>query len=115
MRDYIAFTNWRVLYINVQGLTGSKREYLTVPYRSVTAFSIETAGTFDLDAEISIYLSGHDPIEFKVGRNTDMQGSADVPRAEARPIDDSMLSYRPFRAMVRVESSRRRTGDQLTR
>jgi hypothetical protein len=73
VRDYIAFTNWRVLYINVQGLTGSKREYLTVPYRSITAFSIETAGTFDLDAELSIYLSGHDGIEFKVGRNADVR------------------------------------------
>ena len=74
IRDYIAFTNWRVLYINVQGITGSKREFLTVPYRSITAFAIETAGTFDLDAEIKIYLSGHEPIEFKVGRNDDMRG-----------------------------------------
>ncbi|MGY4397620.1 putative NAD-dependent protein-ADP-ribosyltransferase YbiA (DUF1768 family) [Sphingomonas sp. UYAg733] len=74
IRDYIAFTNWRVLYINVQGITGSKREFLTVPYRSITAFAVETAGTFDLDAEIKIFLSGHEPIEFKVGRNTDMRG-----------------------------------------
>jgi hypothetical protein len=74
IRDYIAFTDWRILNINVQGLTGAKREYLTVPYRSVTAFSVETAGTFDLDAEIKIYLSGHDSIEFKVGRNSDVRG-----------------------------------------
>ncbi len=74
VRDFVAFTNWRVLYINVQGITGSKREYLTVPYRSITAFSIESAGTFDLDAEVSIFLSGHDPIEFRIGRNSDISG-----------------------------------------
>ncbi|WP_277969037.1 MULTISPECIES: PH domain-containing protein [Sphingomonas] len=74
VRDFIAFTNWRVLYINVQGLTGAKREYLTVPYRSITAFSIETAGTFDLDAELKIYLSGRAPIEFRIGRDSDIRG-----------------------------------------
>jgi hypothetical protein len=72
VRDYIAFTSWRVLAVNVQGLTGSKVEYLTVPYRSINAFSIESAGTFDLDAELKLYLSGHPPIEFKLARDTDM-------------------------------------------
>lgn len=72
VRDWIAFTTWRVVYVNVQGITGSKKEYLTVPYRSITAYSIESAGTFDLDAEIKIYLSGRNPIEFKIGRNSDV-------------------------------------------
>ena len=72
IRDWIAFTSWRVIYVNVQGITGSKKEYLTVPYRSITAYSIESAGTFDLDAEIKIYLSGRTPIEFKIGKNSDV-------------------------------------------
>lgn len=72
IRDWIVFTDWRVLYVNVQGITGSKKEYLTIPYRSVTAFSIESAGTFDLDAEIKIYLSGRNPIEFKISKNSDV-------------------------------------------
>lgn len=72
VRDWIAFTNWRVLYVDVQGITGSKKEYLTVPYRSINAFSVESAGTFDLDAEIKIYLSGRGPIEFKIGKNSDV-------------------------------------------
>lgn len=70
--DWLAFSNWRVIYVNVQGITGSKIEYLTVPYKSITAFSVESAGTFDLDAEIKIYLSGRNPIEFKVGKNSDV-------------------------------------------
>jgi len=74
IRDFIVFTNWRLLYINVQGLTGSKKSYLTIPYRSITSFAIESAGTFDLDAEIKIALSGMSPIEFKIGRNSDVRG-----------------------------------------
>ncbi|MEW4448484.1 PH domain-containing protein [Qipengyuania sp. JC766] len=72
MRDWIVFTDWRVLHMDVQGLTGSKRQYFSVPYKSVTAFAIESAGTFDLDAEIKIYLSGHQPIQFKIGRKSDV-------------------------------------------
>lgn len=74
IRDFIVFTNWRVLYIDVQGITGSKKSYLTIPYRSITTFAIETAGTFDLDAEIKISVSGMAPIEFKIGRDSDVRG-----------------------------------------
>jgi hypothetical protein len=74
LRDFIVFTDWRLLYIDVQGITGSKKSYLTVPYRSITSFSIETAGTFDLDAEIRLSLSGLSPIEFKIGRDSDVRG-----------------------------------------
>ena len=74
VRDWIAFTSWRVIYVDVQGITGSKKQYLSIPYRSITAYAIESAGTFDLDAEIKIFLSGHPPIEFKIGRGSDVSG-----------------------------------------
>lgn len=74
VRDWIAFTSWRVIHVNVQGITGSKKQYLSVPYRSVTAYAIESAGTFDLDAEIKIFLSGHPAIEFRIGKNSDVSG-----------------------------------------
>ncbi|MEN8676421.1 MAG: PH domain-containing protein, partial [Alteriqipengyuania sp.] len=51
----------------------NKKEYLTVPYRSITAFSITSAGTIDIDAEIAVFLSGHPPIEFKVGKFTNTE------------------------------------------
>lgn len=72
MRDWIAFSSWRVIHVNVQGITGSRKQYLTIPYRSVTAYAIESAGTFDLDAEIKLFLSGHLPIEFKIGKDSDV-------------------------------------------
>ena len=58
IRDMFLFTDKRFIFVNRQGLTGSKVEYLSIPYRSITRFSIETAGTFDLDAELKIWLTG---------------------------------------------------------
>ncbi|MGB2088552.1 MAG: PH domain-containing protein [Psychroflexus salarius] len=57
VRDTLIFTNKRLIFVNIQGLTGKKREYLSIAYRSISRFSIETAGTFDLEAELKIYIS----------------------------------------------------------
>ncbi len=58
IRDMFLFTDKRLILVDKQGLTGKKTEYHSVPYRSITHFSIETAGNFDLDAELKIWLSG---------------------------------------------------------
>lgn len=60
IRDKWIFTNKRLIIQDTQGVTGKKREYLSVPYRSIERFSIETAGTFDLDAELKIWVRGLD-------------------------------------------------------
>jgi len=57
IRDTFIFTNKRLILVDVQGLTGSKTEYKSIAYKSITRFSIETAGTFDLDAELKIWVS----------------------------------------------------------
>ena len=57
-RDYLVFTSKRLVLVDKQGLTGSKIEYHSIPYKSITHFSVETAGTFDLDAELKIWISG---------------------------------------------------------
>lgn len=58
IRDMFIFTNKRLILVDKQGLTGSKLEYKSVTYKSITRFSIETAGTFDLEAELKIWVSG---------------------------------------------------------
>ena len=58
IRDMFLFTDKRLILVDKQGITGKKTEYHSVPYRSITHFSIETAGNFDLDAELKIGLSG---------------------------------------------------------
>jgi len=58
IRDTFIFTNKRLIIVDVQGLTGRKIEYFSVSYKSISRFSIETAGSFDLDAELKIWISG---------------------------------------------------------
>jgi hypothetical protein len=58
IRDLLVFTDKRFVLVDRQGVTGSKVEYHSIPYKSITHFSIETAGTFDLDAELKIWISG---------------------------------------------------------
>ncbi|MEC3883011.1 PH domain-containing protein [Halobacillus litoralis] len=58
LRDSFIFTDRRLLLIDKQGMTGKKVEYHSIPYKSITHFSVETAGSFDLDSELKIWLSG---------------------------------------------------------
>lgn len=72
IRDKYVFTDVRLILIDVQGMTGKKREYLSIPYKSITRFSVETSGHFDMDSELKLWLSGSDlPMvkEFKGGDN----------------------------------------------
>jgi len=54
-RDVTLFTNVRVLHIDVQGIFGAKIEYLSLPYKSIRAWSVETAGVWDADTELNLY------------------------------------------------------------
>ncbi|MGW8457720.1 PH domain-containing protein [Bacillus atrophaeus] len=58
LRDLIVFTEKRLILVDKQGLTGKKTEYQSIPYKSISRFSIETAGRFDLDSELNIWISG---------------------------------------------------------
>ncbi|MEP2281222.1 PH domain-containing protein [Maribacter sp.] len=57
LRDVFMFTNKRLILIDIQGITGSKVEYKSLPYKNISRFSLETSGTFDLDAELKIWIS----------------------------------------------------------
>lgn len=57
IRDLIIFTNRRLILVDKQGMTGKKVDYHSIPYKSITHFSVETAGTFDLEAELKIWVS----------------------------------------------------------
>ena len=70
LRDLFVFTNKRLILVDKQGLTGNKVEYHSLPYKSVTHFSVETAGHFDLDAELKIWISGNPmPIQKRFNKN----------------------------------------------
>ncbi|WP_426958585.1 PH domain-containing protein [Muricoccus radiodurans] len=58
VRDMLVFTDRRLILVDRQGVTGRKTEYLSIPFREVARFSVETAGTFDMEAELKIWLRG---------------------------------------------------------
>jgi hypothetical protein len=58
VRDLLIFTNHRFILIDRQGLTGKKTTYHSIPYRAITTFAVETAGHFDLESELKIWISG---------------------------------------------------------
>lgn len=57
IRDTFIFTTKRLILVEKQGITGSKIEYKSIIYKSISRFSVETAGTFDLEAELKIWVS----------------------------------------------------------
>ena len=59
IRDLFVFSNKRLILVDKQGITGNKVEYHSLPYKNITHFSVETAGHFDLDAELKIWISGN--------------------------------------------------------
>ncbi|MGN7612360.1 PH domain-containing protein [Magnetococcales bacterium HHB-1] len=75
VRDLILFTDKRMIVIDKQGITGKKVEYLSVPYRSITHFAVETAGHFDDDSELKVWVTSMDmPICKEFKRGTDIKG-----------------------------------------
>ncbi|MDQ1289265.1 MAG: hypothetical protein QG622_2831 [Actinomycetota bacterium] len=58
VRDFVVFTDKRLIVVNIQGMTGKKKDFTSLPYSRIQAFSVETAGTFDLDAELDLWFSG---------------------------------------------------------
>ena len=72
IRDVAIFTDKRILVADKQGITGKKIEYYTIPYKSIVTYAVETAGTFDLDSEIKLILSGGLKIELKFMKDKNM-------------------------------------------
>ena len=72
-RDTVVFTNMRIIAVNVQGITGKKKDFSSLPYSKIQAFSVETAGTFDLDCELELWFSGLGKVKFEFSGKTDIR------------------------------------------
>jgi Bacterial PH domain len=72
VRDMIVFTNERLILIDKQGMTGKKIELHSIPYSKITHFSVETAGTLDLDSELKVAVSGGAHFAKTFGRGVDI-------------------------------------------
>lgn len=71
-RDFVVFTNKRAISVNVQGVTGKKKDFTSLPYSKVQIFSVETSGVLDLDSELELYFSGVGKIKFEFTGESDI-------------------------------------------
>ena len=58
IRDFFVFTDKRLIMVDKQGITGNKMSFHSIPYTTITRFSVETAGTLDLESELRIWVVG---------------------------------------------------------
>ena len=71
LRDYFVFTNKRLILVDKQGVTGNKKEFHSIPYNNIRHFSIESAGTFDRDSELKLWIAGiANPIQKQFGKKS---------------------------------------------
>ena len=74
VRDRLIFTNGRIISVNVQGITGMKKDFTSIPYSKIQMYSVETAGTMDFDSELTIWISGMGEFKFEFTAGSDVEG-----------------------------------------
>lgn len=73
IRDMLIFTNYRVISLDKQGMTGKKQELMTIPYKSIDHFSKVSAGMMDWNAELHISVKGRPaPYTFQFSKGVDV-------------------------------------------
>ncbi len=65
VRDGLVFTNKRVMAMNVQGITGKKKDLTSMPYRNIQVYAVETAGVLDLDSVLELWFAGVGKVRFE--------------------------------------------------
>ena len=72
IRDGVVFTDKRIIAVNIQGVTGKKKDFTSLPYNRIQAISVETAGLLDLDGELELWFSGMGKVKFEFVSGTDV-------------------------------------------
>ena len=74
IRDQLVFTNKRIISVDVQGLTGKRKSFTTMPYSKVQYFTVQTAGFLELipDSELYIIFADGTRCRFEI------QGGVDI-------------------------------------
>lgn len=72
IRDQVVFSNKRILVVNVQGITGKKRAYISYPYSKIQYFGVETAGVLDIDSELFLAFNDGKSLSFDFKTSVDI-------------------------------------------
>lgn len=71
VRDWVIFTDRRIISVNVESVTGKKKNFTSLPYAKVSAFSVETAGVLDIDSRMELWFSGLGRVRFEFTGGSD--------------------------------------------
>lgn len=71
VRDQVIFTNKRIITIDIQGITGKRKDFSTLPYSRIEYFSIQTPGFAELipDCEMELYFTNGFVAKFEFAGN----------------------------------------------
>ena len=74
VRDQLVFTNKRIISIDVQGITGKRKSYASMPYSKIQYFAVQTPGFAELipDSELFLMFSNGQTASFDFKGNTDI-------------------------------------------
>ena len=72
IRDQVIFTTKRIIVVNVKGITGKKRSYISYPYSKVQYFGVESAGLLDIDSELILAFTDGSKLSFDFRSNVDI-------------------------------------------
>lgn len=71
VRDQLIFTNKRIISVDVQGITGRRKSYSSLPYSKVQFYGIQTPGLIELvpDSELELVFSNGFTAHFEIKGN----------------------------------------------
>ena len=105
-RDYLILTTKRVIFVDIQGITGKKQEYRSIGYSKISSFSVETAGTFDFDSEMKLWVSGLGIFEIEFAKKivaNKFEGVINAEDITLRTINDTLkISFNEDSVIVKA-------------
>ncbi|MBQ9515624.1 MAG: PH domain-containing protein [Ruminococcus sp.] len=74
VRDQLVFTNRRIIAIDIQGVTGTRKSFTSMPYARIQYFSIQTPGFGEMfsDTELFVMFSNRFTARFEFKSKTDI-------------------------------------------
>ena len=78
IRDQVVFSNKRILVVNVQGINGKKRAYISYPYSKIQYFGVETAGVLDIDSELFLAFNDGRSLSFDFKTSVDIMSISKI-------------------------------------
>jgi len=74
VRDQLIFTNKRIISIDVQGLTGMRKSFTSMPYSKIQFFTVQTPGFLEViaDTELDLLFSNGFKATFEIKGKVDI-------------------------------------------